>query len=141
MFLQWMNNKNNSNNNNNNNNSNNNSNNNNINNNLKKLNNHILKLNNDGNNNNLRNILFWDNSRYKIAIVVSGSETMKNLFHFYGRKIGAESSLGKDIFFIYDAQYIDIDDQRTIDEFFIQGNYIITVIEINFVVGGKYINN
>ena len=140
MFLQWMNNNNNSNNNNSNNNNNNNNsndNNNNNNNNIKKLNNQIPKLNNDGNNNNLKNIIFSDNTGGNIIIVASGSETMENLFHIYGRKIGAERSLGRNFLFIYNARTVDIDEQRTIDKFFIKGNNTITVIEINFVTGGK----
>ena len=123
MFLQWMNN--------------NNKNNNNNNNNFKNINNQILNSSNDRNNNNLRNIIFEDKSGVKIVIVASGSETMENLFHFYARKIGKEISLIKDVIFIYDAAYVDPNDQRTIDEFFRSRPYTITVIEINFLSGGN----
>ena len=119
MFLQWKNNINNFNN----------------------RNNQTLNMNNDGKNNNLKNIIFKDSSRGAIKFVVSGSVTMENLLHLYGRKIGKEGALGRDFIFIYDCSLIHLNDQRTLDEFFFTNINIITVIETNFIAGGKKFNN
>ena len=114
MFLQWINN-----------------------NNFNNRNIQTLNMNNDGKNNNLKDIIFSDSSRVGIKIAVSGSETIENLLHFYGRKIGKERALERDFIFIHNATRMHLNDQRKIDEFFHQVFNVITVIEANFMVGGK----
>ena len=56
-------------------------------------------------------------SGFRVLIKVPYYETVENLFRLFVRKVGiGENTLGKDIFFIFDATYLKIDDKRAIYE-------------------------
>jgi len=87
---------------------------------------------------NLKNISFLLNTGARVTFLVPYYETLENLFLLFAKKIGiGENTLGKDIFFIYDAMYLQIHDKRALYELFINDNPTITVIDEGFVKGGK----
>jgi len=87
---------------------------------------------------NLKNVIFLASSGFKVLIKVPYYETVENLFRLFARKVGiGENTLGKNIFFIFDATYLKIDDKRAIYEITQANNPTITVIDSGNVLGAK----
>jgi hypothetical protein len=87
---------------------------------------------------NLKNIVFLSSSGFRVLIRVPYYETLENLLRLFAKKLGiTESALGKDIFFIFDASYIQINDKRAIYELCQSDNPIITVIDSGTLLGAK----
>jgi hypothetical protein len=87
---------------------------------------------------NLKNVIFLASSGFKVLIKVPYYETVENLFKLFARKIGiGENTLGKDIFFIFDASYLQVNDKRAIYEITQASNPTITVIDSGNVLGAK----
>ena len=87
---------------------------------------------------NLRNIIFLASSGFRVLIKAPYYETVENLFKLFAKKVGiGESTLGKDIFFIFDASYLKVDDKRAIYEITQTSNPTITVIDSGNVLGAK----
>ena len=85
---------------------------------------------------NMKNIIFLATSGYRVAIVAPFYETISNILKLFARKIGiGENTLGKEIFFIFDATYLDKDDQRALNELCFAQNITITVIDGGNVLG------
>ena len=85
---------------------------------------------------NLKNIVFLASSGFRVLIRAPYSETVENLLRLFARKIGiTERALGKDIFFIFDSSYIQINDKRAINELFQSDNPTITVIDSGNLLG------
>ena len=85
---------------------------------------------------NLRNVIFKTSSGFKVSIVVPYYETVSNLLRLFVKKLGiGENTLEKDIFFIFDATYIEPNDQRAIYEFTQSNIPTITVIDSGNVLG------
>ena len=87
---------------------------------------------------NMKNIIFLATSGYKVAIVAPFYETISNLLKLYTRKIGiGENTIGNEIFFIFDATYLNKDDQRALNELCQAQNFTITVIDGGNLLGAK----
>ena len=85
---------------------------------------------------NMKNIIFLASSGFRIAIVVPFYETISNIMKLFAKKIGiGENTLGKEIFFIFDATYLDKDDYRAVNEICQSQNVTITVIDSGNLLG------
>jgi len=85
---------------------------------------------------NMRNAIFLCSTGIKVPVSVPYYETIENLLRLFVKKVGiGESTLGKDIFFIFDAMYLQIDDKRAIYELCQSNNPIISVIDAGNVIG------
>ena len=65
------------------------------------------------------------------------NKTVNDLFRIYARRLGiGESLLGNQIYFVYDASYLDVNDRRLISDVFESKNdSSVTVIDQNNVIG------
>ena len=93
------------------------------------------------NNNIMANIHLIASSGLKVLLSVPKDITMKELFRLYVKKLGiSPKHLGKDIIFIYNAETIDINEQKKFSQL-VKGSNImcITVIEQNNVIGANSI--
>ena len=87
---------------------------------------------------NMKNVIFLATSGYRVAIVAPFYETISNLLKLYTRKIGiGENTIGNEIFFIFDATYLNKDDQRALNELCQAQNITITVIDSGNLLGAK----
>ena len=83
------------------------------------------------------NIRFDANSGLKINIIISKYKTLQDLIKLYARRIGiSDNLLGTKIIFVFHAELLDIN-KNTLIKDLCMNHSIITVIENNFVVGGK----
>ena len=93
------------------------------------------------NNNIMANIHLIASSGLKVLLSVPKDITMKELFRLYVKKLGiSPKHLGKDIIFIYNAETIDINEQKKFSQL-VKGSttMCITVIEQNNVIGANSI--
>jgi hypothetical protein len=68
---------------------------------------------------NLRTVFFEFSSGDKLSFIVPYYETIAYLFRLFIRKLGIrENALENNIFFLYDAKRLEVDDQRAIYEIF-----------------------
>jgi hypothetical protein len=104
---------------------------------FKDNNNSILILDSINGNNTLKyNIVFQTCAGTKHKIIAPINLRMIDLFKYYVRKIGlSEYVLGKDLFFISNANKIDVKETRTIKEMGITDNQLILVIDAKNLVG------
>ena len=90
----------------------------------------------------LVNIYLHASSGLKVMLAVPFNITLKELFKLYAKKIGiGESLLGKEIIFLFNALTINVNEEKTLFEYFTHGfNQItITVIDQNNVIGANKI--
>ncbi len=93
------------------------------------------------NNNIMANIYLIASSGLKVLLNVPEDITMKELFRLYVKKLGiSPKHLGKDIIFIYNAETIDINEQKKFSQL-VKGSttMTITVIDQNNVIGANSI--
>ena len=93
------------------------------------------------NNNIMANIHLIASSGLKVLLNVPKDITMKELFRLYVKKLGiSPKHLGKDIIFIYNAEAIDINEQKKFSQL-VKGSttMTITVIDQNNVIGANSI--
>ncbi len=93
------------------------------------------------NNNIMANIHLIASSGLKVLLNVPKDITMKELFRLYVKKLGiSPKHLGKDIIFIYNAETIDINEQKKFSQL-VKGSttMTITVIDQNNVIGANSI--
>ena len=85
---------------------------------------------------NVKNIVLISSSGYRVAIKMPCNKKVCELFPLYVRKLGlGEGVLGTEIYFVYDAKHLDINDQRLISEAFkTKEHCVITVIDQNNVI-------
>ena len=82
------------------------------------------------------NIRFCSNTGVNTIIVFSRNKTINELFIHYAKVMGIdENLLGGEIVFLYNAETLNIKDQRPICDKFVN-NSLITVVDIYFIVGG-----
>ena len=87
---------------------------------------------------NMKNVIFLASTGIRVPITVSCNETIDNLLRLFVKKIGiGENTLGTDIFFIFDAAYLQINDKRKIGDLCKMDNITITVIDSGNVIGAK----
>ena len=103
-------------------------------------NNSILKLDSYNGNDTLKyNIVFQTCAGAKHKIIAPINLQMKDLFKYYVRIIGlSEYFLGKDLFFISNANKIDVNETRTIKEMGMTDNHLILVMDAKNLVGACY---
>ncbi len=90
----------------------------------------------------LNSFVFHASSGLRVIITVPKYYTIKQLLRFYAKKIGVgEGVLGKDIYFFFNAILMDINEERTIYDYFDKNknNITITVIDRNNVIGAEII--
>ena len=87
----------------------------------------------------IRPILLIASSGLKVLIKISKNKTLKDLFTTYARKIGiGENVLGTKIVFLFNAETIDVNSNKKIQELFPQNSmYSVTVVDQNNVIGAK----
>jgi hypothetical protein len=87
----------------------------------------------------IRPILLVASSGLKVLIKISKNKTLKDLFTTYARKIGiGENVLGTKIVFLFNAETIDVNSNKKIQELFPQNSmYSVTVVDQNNVIGAK----
>ena len=84
------------------------------------------------------NIVFKTTAKVKTNIVADHGQTMSEVLLLYLKKEGKEKLFKRcsGIFFLFNAQMIDIYDETKVEEFFKnESNPLIIVNEINFVIG------
>ena len=71
-------------------------------------------------------------------ISISINKTIKDLFKIFAQKIGiGESLLGKEIYFIFNAKTLDVNDNRLISEVFLKDLCVVTVLDRKNVIGAN----
>ena len=84
------------------------------------------------------NIVFKTTAKVKTNIVADHGQTMSEVLLLYLKKEGKEKLFKRcsGIFFLFNAQMIDIYDETKVEEFFKnESNPLIIVNEMNFVIG------
>ena len=84
------------------------------------------------------NIVFKTTAKVKTNIVADHGQTMSEVLLLYLKKEGKEKLFKRcsGIFFLFNAQIIDIYDETKVEEFFKnESNPLIIVNEMNFVIG------
>ena len=88
---------------------------------------------------NLRNINMIASSGLKVVIKINKNKTISDLFRAYIKRVGVGEIIleKKLIVFLFNAQTIEPNDQRKIEEVFPKDMMTITVIDQNNVIGAK----
>ena len=99
-------------------------------------NNSALFIDLDNNDSPKVNINFQTTAGTRHKVIAPKNIQMNDLFKHYVQKIGLdESVLGKDLFFISNANRIGINETKTIDEMGITDNHLILVMDSKNLVG------
>ena len=84
------------------------------------------------------NIVFQVTVGNKFNVIAPNSMKMKDLFINFITKLGLSTqSIGKDIFFVYNALRVDPNENRTLSEMSIIDSSIIMVIDTKGLIGAK----
>ena len=83
--------------------------------------------------------IFISSSGCRIMISINKNRPLKDLFKEFAKKVGIpEFNLGVNIFFIFDALYLDVNDEKnTINNIFPKDLITITVIDSKEVIGAN----
>ena len=86
----------------------------------------------------LRSINFHVSSGLKVMISISVNRTVEELFNFFARKIGvSESLLGTEIYFVFNALTLEVNDKRLVSQVFFKDLCTITVLDRKNVIGAN----
>ena len=98
----------------------------------------LIKVEYPNNNNNMvKNIILIASTGVKVSIKIPFNKKVYELFRMYVRKLGiGEGVLGTQIYFVYDARHLDVNDQRLIKDVFKSNEHnTVIVIDQNNVIG------
>ena len=83
-------------------------------------------------------ILFFTGTGLKITINVPINVSIKDLFIGFIQKMGLDKSvIGKFIYFLYNGQKMDVNDQQSVNDFGLKTTDVIIVVDTSNLLGGK----